>query len=168
MTSIVGKCDRALWKSITNNRTMMPWVTQQQLQYTTGGRYQLPVLVPGDMTQKAEGKLETLLNKFLRGRLRRSSFGRKSVKTAGWGAHSNWASYTLLIGLSLCWQWFRRQWLEQWIIAAVFLVDTVTEYIYFHAVNTDKTAYMNSTSLPQILCSARRKPRQITQLLLAQ
>lgn len=31
---------------------MMPWVTQQQLQYTTGGRYQLPVLVPGDMTQK--------------------------------------------------------------------------------------------------------------------
>lgn len=35
---------------------MMPWVTQQQLQYTTGGRYQLPVLVPGDMTQKAEGK----------------------------------------------------------------------------------------------------------------
>ena len=45
MTSIVGKCDRALWKSITNNRTMKPWVTQQQLQYTTGDRYQLPVLI---------------------------------------------------------------------------------------------------------------------------
>lgn len=39
-------------------------MTQQQLQYTTGGRYQLPVPVPGDMTQKAQGKLETLLNLF--------------------------------------------------------------------------------------------------------
>lgn len=38
MTSIVGKCDQALWKSITNNRTTLPWVTQQQLQYTPGGR----------------------------------------------------------------------------------------------------------------------------------
>lgn len=44
---------------------MMPRVTQQQLQYTTGGRYQLPVLVAGGMTEKAEGKLETLLNKFV-------------------------------------------------------------------------------------------------------
>lgn len=31
---------------------MMRWVSQQQLQYSTGGRSQQTILVLGDMTQK--------------------------------------------------------------------------------------------------------------------
>lgn len=42
----------------------MPRVTQQQLQCTTCGRYQQPVFVSKDRTYGAQGKLETLLNKF--------------------------------------------------------------------------------------------------------
>lgn len=41
---------------------MMPRVTQHQLQYTSGSRYQLSVLVPGDTTREDERKQETLLN----------------------------------------------------------------------------------------------------------
>lgn len=133
---------------------MMPWVTQQQLQYTTGGRYQLPVLVLGDMTQKAEGKLETLLNKF------RSV--RAAEKIIFWKEVSQNCCMSCTFKLSLLHtadSAFSVLTVIQKAVAGTMdycssLSCRYSSWTYlFHAINTDKTVYMNSISLLQIVCS---------------
>lgn len=92
MTSIVGKCDQALWKSITNKpdhgapsdsaTTSIHGTRSISAAYARSRRRD---------PKKAEGKLETLLNKFVWGRPRRWSSGIESAET-GWAARSKRAS----------------------------------------------------------------------------
>lgn len=132
---------------------MMPWVTQQLLQYTTCGRYQPPCSRSGRHDPKrAEGKLETLLNKFVCGWLRRSSFGRESVRTAGWAANiqtelltHRWQAFHCVDSDSESTNW--NNGLLQHTLSCRY-----SKWIYFGlAVNADKTVCMTRTALLQIV-----------------